>query len=55
MSDDLTIRGPHTPAADAVLTREARAFLVELHTRFNPRRLELLAARGERRLRREHG
>jgi malate synthase len=32
----------------AVLTAEARDFLTELHRRFEPRRLELLAARHER-------
>lgn len=33
---------------EQVLTPEARAFVIELQTRFNPRRLELLAARHQR-------
>ena len=36
------------PDQARVLTPEALSFLVELHRRFNPRRLELLAARSER-------
>ncbi|GHH79351.1 malate synthase [Streptomyces sulfonofaciens] len=37
------------PRQDEVLTREALAFLGELHRRFTPRRDELLARRAERR------
>jgi malate synthase len=35
-------------SVEEVLTRPAVEFVAELHRRFNPRRLELLAARGER-------
>jgi malate synthase len=45
----LHILGPVAPAVAAkVLPPDAQSFLVELHTRFNPRRLELLAARKTR-------
>lgn len=47
----LAIRGAASPAADLILPLEARQFLAELHVRFNPRRLELLAARQVRRQR----
>ena len=40
---------PHTTSRDRILTPEAVGFLDELHRRFNPRRLELLEARVERR------
>jgi malate synthase len=55
MTDDLAIRAPENPAADRVLTPAARAFLVGLHRRFDARRLELLAARKDRRRRRQAG
>jgi malate synthase len=42
------IHGPVTGRAAEVLTPEALAFLGELHTRFNARRLELLARRQAR-------
>ncbi len=48
MSKTLTILDRNVPGFDQVLTPEAQAFLVELQTRFNPRRLELLAKRAER-------
>ncbi|MEO6577796.1 MAG: malate synthase A, partial [Candidatus Limnocylindria bacterium] len=38
-----------------VLTRDALAFVADLHRRFNPRRLELLAARTERQARFDAG
>lgn len=44
----LEIKGPVQGRAAEVLTPEALAFLAELHTRFNARRLELLARRAER-------
>ncbi|MHB1540078.1 MAG: malate synthase A [Steroidobacteraceae bacterium] len=39
------IRAPAEPRCDEILTREALAFLGELHRAFEPRRRELLAAR----------
>ncbi len=48
MSNSLTILNPTVPGIDQVLTPAAQAFLVELQTRFNARRKELLAARGQR-------
>jgi malate synthase len=44
----VTIRGPHTPAVEQVLTSEALAFVADLHRTFNPRRVELLKRRVER-------
>ncbi len=49
------IDGPHHPGQDQVLTPEAVEFLADLHRRFNPRRLELLAARAERQKRTDAG
>src|SRR5882757_7265635 len=43
------------PAQERVLTRAALAFIVELQRRFNPRRVELLAARAERQKRLDAG
>lgn len=40
---------PHTASRNRILTPEAIGFLDELHRRFDPRRLELLEARVERR------
>ncbi|MDP3749671.1 MAG: malate synthase A [Phenylobacterium sp.] len=51
----LELKGAVEGRAAEVLTPEARAFLVELHTRFNPRRLELLAARAARQKRFDAG
>ena len=42
------VTGRLPPRGEEVLTREALALLAELHRRFNPRRLELLARRAER-------
>ena len=44
----VTIDGAIKPGFDKVLTKEALAFLAELHRRFDARRVELLAARVER-------
>jgi malate synthase len=44
----ITVTGKKTPSSDAILTTEALAFLLDLHTNFNARRLELLAQRLER-------
>jgi len=49
------IKGSVTGRAAEVLTPEALAFLAELHTRFNARRLELLARRQERQQRFDAG
>jgi malate synthase len=51
----LEIFAPSHPQQDAVLTRPALQFLMELHRRFNPRRLELLAAQNERQKRLDAG
>ncbi len=42
------IRASNAPRVDEILTADALAFLGELHSRFNARRLELLAARATR-------
>jgi malate synthase len=44
----LSLSGQRVERSDEVLTSEALNLLVELHRRFNPRRLELLAARRTR-------
>ncbi|ODT64437.1 MAG: malate synthase A [Phenylobacterium sp. SCN 69-14] len=49
------IKGAVEGRAAEVLAAEALAFLAELHTRFNDRRLELLAARAERQKRFDAG
>jgi malate synthase len=49
------IKGPAAGRAAEVLTADALAFLGELHTRFNARRLELLARRQERQKRFDAG
>jgi malate synthase len=49
------IDAPRLPGQEQVLTPEAVAFLADLHRRFNPRRLELLAARAERQKRLDAG
>ena len=40
--------GPSVPGSDGVLTDEALEFVADLHRAFDPRRLELLAARRDR-------
>ncbi len=49
------IGAPLPPAHAGVLTADAVAFLVELHRRFNPKRLERLDARRERQARFDAG
>ncbi len=44
----LQIRGPSIAGSEAVLTRPALQLLTDLHRTFEPRRLELLAARARR-------
>lgn len=51
----LTLSVPVAPDQAGVLTLEALAFVADLHRRFNPRRLELLAAREARQLRLDAG
>ncbi|MCD8563103.1 MAG: malate synthase A [Alphaproteobacteria bacterium] len=47
-SAKISVTGSVVPAAAEILTPEALAFLAELHTRFNARRLDLLEARAKR-------
>lgn len=51
----LVIEAPVSPEYAAILTPEALAFVAALHRKFNPRRLELLAARAERQKRIDAG
>jgi malate synthase len=46
---EVDVRAPLPDRFDEILTREALGVLAELHRRFDPRRRELLRARGERR------
>ncbi|MCY4116685.1 MAG: malate synthase A [Caldilineaceae bacterium] len=52
---DVTVVGASLPGSEAILTREALAFVAELHASFNPRRLELLSARAARQARMDAG
>jgi malate synthase len=49
------LAGPATPRADEVLTREALAFVADLHQRFDPTRQRLLGARRDRQRRFDAG
>jgi malate synthase len=51
----VTIAGPNTPSSDRVLSTDALDFIARLQREFNPRRLQLLGARTERRLRIQAG
>ena len=51
----MEIRGAMKPEFNEVLTPAAQAFLTQLHRRFNPRRLELLALRMARQQRLDEG
>jgi malate synthase len=44
----MQINAPMLPGFETILTKEALEFVAALHRQFNPRRLELLAARAER-------
>ncbi len=55
LPDGLKLASSLTDEQAAVLTPEALAFVAELQRRFNPRRLELLAAREERQARLDAG
>ena len=46
---EIEITGPEVPRSQEVLTPDALAFLADLHTRFAPRRRELLERRARRR------
>src|SRR4051812_13925742 len=52
---DIDVRGEVRPEWDDVLSDEALGFVAFLHKEFNPRRLELLAAREERKQRLDAG
>ncbi|HYC89073.1 MAG TPA: malate synthase A [Thermoanaerobaculia bacterium] len=52
---EIDVRGEVRPEWDAVLSDEALGFVATLHKEFNPRRLELLAAREERKARLDAG
>ena len=49
------VTGEYSPAYAEILTPSALAFVAELHRHFNPRRLELLAARETRQARLDAG
>ncbi|MFH5824163.1 malate synthase A [Georgenia sp. AZ-5] len=51
----MEVRGPGVPGQEEILTPEALEFLAELHTRFAPRRADLLAERQDRRRRLDDG
>ena len=46
--DGIAVVGPMRPGFDEILTRDALAFVRDLHRKFNPVREELLARRAER-------
>ena len=52
---DIDVRGEVRPEWDAILSDEALGFVALLHKEFNDRRLELLAAREERKARLDAG
>ncbi len=52
---EIEIIGEALPASEAILTKEALAFVADLHRTFNPRRQELLAARVARQSRIDAG
>ncbi len=55
LPEGVSIEGAVLPGFENVLTREALAFVADLQRRFNPRRVELLAARVERQKRLDAG
>jgi malate synthase len=55
LPEGVSIDGVIHPGFEKVLTKEALAFVADLQRRFNPRREELLAARGERQKRLDAG
>jgi malate synthase A len=55
VANGVVVLGPTTPQQARVLTPEALAFVAALHRAFDPRRLALLKARGERQRRLDAG
>jgi malate synthase len=55
ITTDIDVRGEVRPEWDEILSDEALGFMAALHKEFNPRRLELLAAREERKQRLDAG
>jgi malate synthase len=55
VTTDIDVRGEVAPEWDALLSDEALGFVAALHKDFNPRRLELLQAREERKARLDAG
>ena len=55
MPTGVEVLGDLEPHFDEILTDDALAFVADLHRRFNPRRIELLAARKERQRRIDDG
>jgi malate synthase len=55
ITTDIEVRGEVRPEWDEILSDEALGFMAALHKEFNPRRLELLAARQERKQRLDAG
>ncbi len=55
VTTDIDVRGEVKPEWDEILSDEALGFIAALHKEFNPRRLELLAAREARKARLDAG
>jgi malate synthase len=55
ITTDIDVRGEVRPEWDEILSDEALGFMAALHKEFNPRRLELLGAREERKQRLDAG
>ena len=55
ITTDIEVRGEVRPEWDEILSDEALGFMAALHKEFNPRRLELLAAREARKQRLDAG
>jgi len=55
ITTDIDVRGEVRPEWDAILSDEALGFVAALHKEFNPRRVELLRAREERKARLDAG
>jgi malate synthase len=55
VTTDIDVRGEVQPEWDEILSDEALGFVAALHKEFNPRRLELLAAREARKARLDAG
>jgi malate synthase len=55
ITTDIDVRGEVRPEWDAILSDEALGFVAALHKEFNPRRVDLLRAREERKTRLDAG